>query len=883
MGASSRPQGSRLRAASSAAGTSGLPTPPPPHLSHPAHPNRKSAQGNLAAQQTIPCKEPKAKAPAGSSRRSQPGSKQTPALVTLGELERLGKLLPPGFSPAPPQKLTAKSEQQMLAEVAAESSPGQSLTAISAQQRAVEAAVQEQYRVGKRVQPSAPASSQEEEDRRCRLAEAAQRAAEKVAAQDRAAALTAGKGRGKGSKQPKTAEQQAEREARVAARRAEREARATAETKTSAQVTSNAQDKAEGQAEAPALTKAGAAAEDKAAAKAGSDAAPQDTAQAQHKAHEQAEALAPIKAGATAEGKAAASSQAADAKAESGAQPSTSSLVQHKMVEQAADSTAVGSAQGAAGASHPTPLNIATFEPAQAPCQAGMGQTDSANQGAHSTAEILAHTAIKEQIFERGSREATSQQPQREPSPVKPAKPQTGSALNQNFQHASASKHSTQHAQQQAAAQEAALAKEAATKGAATLDQTAASTTSPHSAGQIKTGHQSPAVQGTTAASSDYKNHMHAPDTELPVPGAAEETNRAGDDAAEGVFERGMLPVLDKKSHQSNEQIAAMGTSKGMLPMLDRSGDAALTAAPDVHAVGDANRHNCDGGAAEAPSKDTVEAPYPSEASDGLEAEGGAARDLLSDRETEARQAADGQKRDHVVQAFGFLEASDASQTEDGAAHNANADRQPEARQAADALHQDNVEASDCVETADASEAEGRAAGQVDTDRRVDSACEDAKVQVHKALEPLQTAGSSEAEDSAAPLCVDAQPESSGSGDIEGSPQQHDHSEGIPEQHDDGEAIPEQHDGDAETQLPVSDAAMGFQAGSGTSAQSACQDESRPKAAAQRPAVQAAVATAAYLAACTALGCMGPARSKQLARGFAHVAYWGRRHVQFIK
>lgn len=60
---------------------------------------------------------------------------------------------------------------------------------------------------------------------------------------------------------------------------------------------------------------------------------------------------------------------------------------------------------------------------------------------------------------------------------------------------------------------------------------------------------------------------------------------------------------------------------------------------------------------------------------------------------------------------------------------------------------------------------------------------------------------------------------SSGSGDIEGSPQQHDHSEGIPEQHDDGEAIPEQHDGDAETQLPVSDAAMGFQAGSGTSAQ----------------------------------------------------------------
>lgn len=43
--------------------------------------------------------------------------------------------------------------------------------------------------------------------------------------------------------------------------------------------------------------------------------------------------------------------------------------------------------------------------------------------------------------------------------------------------------------------------------------------------------------------------------------------------------------------------------------------------------------------------------------------------------------------------------------------------RQPEARQAADALHQDNVEASDCVETADASEAEGRAAGQVDTDR----------------------------------------------------------------------------------------------------------------------------------------------------------------------
>ena len=155
-----------------------------------------------------------------------------------------------------------------------------------------------------------------------------------------------------------------------------------------------------------------------------------------------------------------------------------------------------------------------------------MGQTDSAKRGAHSTAQLPANKAISEQRLERGQ-EATSQQPLWEPSPVKPAKPQTGSALNQNCQHAGASRHSTQHAQQQAAAQEAALAKEAAPEEAATLEQTGASTTSTHSAGQTNTGYQSsPAVQGTTAANTNYENHMHARDTELPVPGAAEETNR---------------------------------------------------------------------------------------------------------------------------------------------------------------------------------------------------------------------------------------------------------------------------------------------------------------------------------------------------------------------
>ncbi|KAL3135688.1 hypothetical protein ABBQ38_006160 [Trebouxia sp. C0009 RCD-2024] len=277
------------------------------------------------------------------------------------------------------------------------------------------------------------------------------------------------------------------------------------------------------------------------------------------------------------------------------------------------------------------------------------------------------------------------------------------------------------------------------------------------------------------------------------------DSDSTGDSSAEKVSQDGMLAMVDrsvldseclplpstatlmlsavfdsadacKRSNEAASNPDATGACTDMLP--SRSGDAAVTAAPDVHAMGGANGR-------------------------------------------------------------GLVHPNGDSMIND---YDDDTGRQPEARQPADALHQDNVKAaSDCVEAADASEA-------------------------------------------GAVLLV-----SSGSGDGEGMPEQHDDGKGIPWQHDDGEGIPEQPDDAVDAQLPAADSIMGLQAGSGMSGQRACwYDESRPKAAAGRPAVQTAVATAAYLPACTALGCMGSARTKQLARGVAHVAHWGCRHVPFI-
>ena len=507
MGTGSRPQGSRPGAAPlSAGGISGLPPPPPPlsRLNNTADPNWKSAQSNLAATAatTMPCKQGKGSAAGGSSWRGHAGNKRAPMLMTITEMEAQGKQLPTGFRNTK-SSTAPKSQEEMLAEVAAEGAPGQSLTAISNQQFAVEAALQGQYRVEKHASKPTAADSADESagdhdstlaDAQSRLlAAAAKRVAEKTAAQERAAALVAGKGRAKGPKQPKTAEQQAAREAKVAARRAEREARALAEAQAAAEAQAVQAKAAAARAQEKALAEAQAVA-NKAAA----------------------EAKVAVKA----QGKATTASQ--DSKAASKGQHHLSSPAQHSLIKPAADSKGVGSAQAGsrprASASHPTPLRTGSatggesltageaLPAAQPPSQAGTNQIPNAREAAHSTAatpvpvNFSPEPITTKQLMERGSQGGASQQPPLDPSSPQPDKPQTGSSVQ--CPHAGYVRQPKPHVQQQAAAKEVAVTKEAAIQAveAAPLNPTATTT---QDSSQAEISNQSPAPAAMSAMISD--------------------------------------------------------------------------------------------------------------------------------------------------------------------------------------------------------------------------------------------------------------------------------------------------------------------------------------------------------------------------------------------
>ena len=172
-----------------------------------------------------------------------PGNSQPTASLTIDDLERQGKVLPAVFrnTTSMPAR-TAKSEEELLAEVAAESAPDQTMTAVSAKQRSLEA-VSDEYHISKAGQAhQPPAADSMDGERRRLLDEAAKRAAEKTAAERRAADVIACKGgrsREKGAKQPKTAEEKAASKAKakatVAASRAESEAKASIAAKAKAE------------------------------------------------------------------------------------------------------------------------------------------------------------------------------------------------------------------------------------------------------------------------------------------------------------------------------------------------------------------------------------------------------------------------------------------------------------------------------------------------------------------------------------------------------------------------------------------------------------------------------------------------------------------------
>ena len=284
--------------------------------------NASAAKGSAGQQAAAP----KLKGKAGSGVRAS-GQRQAAEPITIEGLQRQGRV-PTAFSQRPAAPAAAKSHEELLAELKAGSAPGQTLSIVCAEQRSQEAAVADKYTVSTsqptpkssaaaRAADSASGDSDDSllaEQKRLK-AKAAQRAAEKEAAAQRALETTAGKGKpaGKG----KTAGKKAAR------------AQKTPEEQVAIQVKARgkreAAEAAAAERKAAATAKAAAKAKDAAEMKAAADAKAGVNAQPAINAKASADAKAAANVQAAAESKAAADAKAAvDAKTAGDAKPAAS-------------------------------------------------------------------------------------------------------------------------------------------------------------------------------------------------------------------------------------------------------------------------------------------------------------------------------------------------------------------------------------------------------------------------------------------------------------------------------------------------------------------------------------------------------------------------------